>query len=203
MDSSVTGAQAATATDRAARRAHLRPVTASVIRICVLTGLLVWFFATAPLDPRPERATVIQLVVSLLALGVVVTWQIIAVARSPFPGLRAVEALTISVLLLLVIFASAYFVTGRANPASFSEPISRFDAMYFTVTVFATVGFGDIAAKTDAARIAVTVQMIANMVLIGVIARVLLGAAQQRRQALTTMAAEAREVTGTPPEERG
>jgi voltage-gated potassium channel len=33
------------------------------------------------------------------------------------------------------------------------------DALYFTVTVFATVGFGDITARTDTARLLVTVQI--------------------------------------------
>jgi hypothetical protein len=64
--------------------------------------------------------------------------------------------------------------------------LTRFDAVYFTVTVLATVGFGDIAAVTQTARILVTIQMLADLVLIGFVAKVLLGAAQQRRQVLLT-----------------
>jgi hypothetical protein len=32
----------------------------------------------------------------------------------------------------------------RASAASFTEPLTRTDALYFSVTVFSTVGFGDI-----------------------------------------------------------
>lgn len=64
--------------------------------------------------------------------------------------------------------------------------MTRVDALYFTVTVFATVGFGDLAAVAEPARVVVTVQMLADLVLIGVIVKVLAGAAQQRRRALLT-----------------
>jgi hypothetical protein len=56
--------------------------------------------------------------------------------------------------------------------------MSRVGALYFTVTVFATVGFGDIVPVTDAARIVVMVQMVGDLVLVGVGVRVLLGAVQ-------------------------
>jgi hypothetical protein len=36
--------------------------------------------------------------------------------------------------------------------------LTRTDALYFTVTVFSTVGFGDITAKTETARLVVTGQ---------------------------------------------
>jgi hypothetical protein len=41
--------------------------------------------------------------------------------------------------------------------------MDKVGAMYFTVTVFSTVGFGDITAKTDLARTLVTVQMLVNL----------------------------------------
>jgi voltage-gated potassium channel len=75
-----------------------------------------------------------------------------------------------------------------ANPDSFNEAITRTDAIYLTVTIFATVGFGDIVATSQLARIGVTIQMIADMVLIGFIARVLLGTIQRRRAALQVAA---------------
>ena len=50
--------------------------------------------------------------------------------------------------------------------------------------VFATVGFGDIAPVSEPARLLVTAQMLADLVLIGTIVKVLVGAAQRRREAL-------------------
>ena len=63
--------------------------------------------------------------------------------------LRVVETLSLSVPLFLLAFAALYFVTAYDTPASFSEALSRTDALYFTVTVFASVGFGDIAPVSE------------------------------------------------------
>ena len=56
------------------------------------------------------------------------------------------------------------------------------DALYFTVTVFTTVGFGDIAAKSEGARILVTAQMIVDLLILGIGAKVILGAVTRGRQ---------------------
>ena len=68
------------------------------------------------------------------------------------------------------------------SASNFSEHLSRTDALYFTVTVFSTVGFGDITAKTEAARLVVTGQMIADLVTIGLAVKVIVGAVKQGRQ---------------------
>ena len=62
--------------------------------------------------------------------------------------------------------------------------MTRTNALYFTVTVFATVGFGDITADTEAARLLVTGQMILDLIIIGVGARVIVGAITRGRQRL-------------------
>jgi hypothetical protein len=96
--------------------------------------------------------------------------------------LRALEAVVVSLPLLIIIFATTYVVLSRTVPSSFNEHLGKVAALYFTVTVFATVGFGDIVALTEQARIVVTVQMAVDLIAIGVFAKVLLGAVQMRMQ---------------------
>jgi hypothetical protein len=81
----------------------------------------------------------------------------------------------------LVLFAATYFLMGDADESNFSEPLTRMDSLYFTVTVFATVGFGDITAVTQPARVVTTLQMVTGLVLVGLIARVILAAVQEGR----------------------
>ena len=73
------------------------------------------------------------------------------IAGSRYPGLRAAEALGLIIPLYLLLFASTYFLMERASAANFTQPLTRTDALYFSVTVFTTVGFGDIAAKSETA----------------------------------------------------
>jgi len=67
--------------------------------------------------------------------------------------------------------------------ASFGEPLTHTDALYFTVTVFTTVGFGDITAHTEAARLLVTFQMITDVIVIGLGIQAIIEAARRRGRA--------------------
>jgi voltage-gated potassium channel len=169
-----------------------RQALLAILRVAVVTTVLCVLYVLAPLDGRSEDAFALRIAVSLVVLAVVVMWQIIAVMRSPYPRLRGIEGAAFSVPLLILLFASAYVSMSTIDAGSFTSPLSKVDSVYFTVTVFATVGFGDIVPKTEIARILVTIQMIADLVLIGVLAKVLLGAVQQRRRILDTAGEEER-----------
>ena len=77
--------------------------------------------------------------------------------------LRASVALTTLIPLFLVSFAWIYLTMSRSSPASFGGTLDRTGALYFTITTFSTVGFGDITPKTDPARIVVMVQMLTDL----------------------------------------
>jgi uncharacterized membrane protein YozB (DUF420 family) len=161
-----------------------REVLASLFRSGLVIVALTCIYSLAPLGRRFDGAVALQLAAWLLVFLAVVAWQLLAVIRSPHPGLRAGEAVAVSVPLFVLVFATTYFVTGQVSPGSFSEPLTRIDAVYFSVTIFATVGFGDISARSEEARMLVTAQMLADLLLIGFIAKILFGVVQQRRQAL-------------------
>jgi hypothetical protein len=70
--------------------------------------------------------------------------------------------------LFLLLFAAAYFLMAQDDPGkSTAETLTRTDSVYFTVTIFATVGFGDISASSEAARVLVTFQMILDLIVLG------------------------------------
>ena len=47
------------------------------------------------------------------------------------------------------------------------------------MTIFATVGFGDISAQTESARLFVTAQMLLDLVILGLGLQVILGAVKR------------------------
>ncbi len=143
----------------------------------IITGLLLLYYLL-PLWDRHSRLTGVSLVLGLAAVAVLLTWQIRKISTSEYPRLRAIEALSLTAPLFIIVFATAYFASAQGNPASFSETLNRTDSLYFTVTVFSSVGFGDIVPVTDQARVLVMIQMLGDLVLIGLVARVILGAVQ-------------------------
>ncbi|MFE3204407.1 potassium channel family protein [Embleya sp. NPDC059237] len=175
---------------------HLAPAP-TTRRIALFGGLralgsstlLLALYYVLPLDRGLDTATGIGLAVGLVVFATLVVWQVNLIAHAERPRVRAVEALAVSLPFLLLLFASTYFVIGRERPDSFTEALTRTDALYFTLTVFATVGFGDIAPKSESARVVAMVQMVVNLIAVGVIARVVLGAVQQGLRRHSTPAA--------------
>jgi voltage-gated potassium channel len=160
---------------RAARRRFL---AASVLRSVASVTLLVVLYYTAPFDGPLNLGTLITFGLGLLGFAGMSVWQVRAIIQSDVPVLRAMQALATGVTLLLVLYSSLYSVIAYNQPDSFTQTLSRTDGLYFTVTVFATVGFGDITPRSELARIITTTQMLFGLVIFGLIVRTLLGAVQ-------------------------
>ena len=144
-----------------------------------LTVLFCAYFFLPVKSGNDSGSDVLNLILLLIVFGIVVGVQVPAIIRARHPVMRAVEALTLVIPLYLLIFARVYLSNSLSDPAVFNHPLNHTTALYFTVTVFATVGFGDIVATTDWMRGLVTVQMLLNLVVLGVIIRLLSSAAQR------------------------
>ncbi len=160
------------------------------LRTLATVAVLVTLYYVLPLHHDVGATAVAELVAGLVALAVVLILQIQAIGKHEHPGVRAVEALAFTIPLFLLLFATAYFVLARSQPTNFTQPLTRTDALYFTVTVFSTVGFGDITAKSEATRLVVTVQMLLDLVVVGVVIQSMLSAVKRGLQRLAPPAQE-------------
>lgn len=154
--------------------------------LCVATVLTVAYFSLplANLASLPFAAIIVCGVVILTA---VTSHQIRSIVRARYPAIKAVEALTLIVPFFLLLFASTYFLVSQADAGSFNvSGLSRADTLYFTVTVFATVGFGDIVATSQTARTLVTVQMILDLIVLGAVIRAFVEAVRMARSGPTS-----------------
>ena len=159
---------------RERRQALVRVVT----RIVVVWIVVIGAYFIAPIGNDTTLSTIVKLVIDLALVIGIIFWQVRQVLHADLPEVRAMEALGAIVVVFLVLFAALYLSMSHYSSPTFTQPLDHVRALYFTVTVFSTVGFGDITAKTDAARAVVSVQMIFDLVLIGAVARLLLTAAR-------------------------
>jgi voltage-gated potassium channel len=162
----------------ARRRAGRRMVA----RALLTSAAPVVLYYRLPLTGALDASAIAVLAVGLLGFAALSAWQVRAILRSPYPALRAVVALAAAIPLFLVLFASAYLRVTAAQADAFTEPLTKTSGLYFTITVFATVGFGDITPRSEVARVATMVQMTADLVVVGLVVRVMLGAVRAGRQ---------------------
>lgn len=175
------------------RRRRARTVLLTLLRALGSTIALVAIYYLLPLDPGSAEAAIAILGAGLLALVGLVAYQVRAIMRATYPALRAFGALATSAPLFLLLFAGTYFVTSGISVANYSEPMTRTDALYFTVTIFATVGFGDIVALSEGARVLVMGQMVVDVIIVGIGAKIIVDAVQYGRERQLTDAGKSQD----------
>lgn len=156
------------------RRARFRAAVRTIGSVALLLGV----YLGSSTD-RPTTTTLVLIAVGLVLLVLLLGWQVRSVVRSPYPVLRAIEAFVTATMLFVVLFAGGYAALSETTPGAFTEPVDRVDALYFTMTVLATVGFGDIAPVTAAARLVVTVQMVCGFAFAALVGREFLAAVRR------------------------
>jgi voltage-gated potassium channel len=152
----------------------------TLLRLVVGFVFIAWLMSLAP---KSTEDSVVYPVV--LAIGGIVLYgfffqrQLKGVYKARFPTLRAVEALILMAAMFLAIFSMVYVMISLNNPGSFTEDLDSFSAYYFALTVLATVGFGDIAPTSVAARSVTMVQMALDIAFIAVLIRLMGNAARK------------------------
>jgi voltage-gated potassium channel len=175
-------------------RQRRRVLAASLLRALLTASILVALYYVLPIDDEWRLSSAMRAVVGLALFVAVLIWQIRRVLSAKHPEIRAIEALAVTLPLFLLLFATTYFLMSVHGSGAFSEEhLSRTDALYLTVTIFATVGFGDISAVSQGARVAVMLQMLLDLVILGVGINAFVTAARvgRKRQSATEEAGSA------------
>jgi hypothetical protein len=163
------------------KRERNRVMASAVLRMMLSIGLLVIIYVITPPDDLAKGTLGIGLMLGVILLVVLIAWELHRTMNDPYPEVRAATALLVLVTAVVVVFALSYAAISAANTESFTEPLSKGDAIYFTVTTLSTTGFGDITAVSTAARWVVTGQMLFDLVLLVGLARVFMLAAKVSR----------------------
>lgn len=158
-------------------------ITLGLLRAFAITVVMVALYYLLPLDRWGHVPLWMSVTIGLLALAAVTAYQVRSILRAVRPVVRAIESLATTAPLFLLLFAANYFLIAQASGSNFNvHTLSRTDAVYFTVTVFATVGFGDIVATSQSARLLVTVQMMLDLIVLGLGVRLFIGVVKLSRQ---------------------
>src|SRR6516162_2280737 len=109
--------------------APLGKIVRAVLRALGSAAVLVALYYLLPLDHTARWHAITILVIGLAALIGLIAFQVRSIIASPYPGLRALEALATSVPLFVLLFASTYVVMATISAGSFSQPMTRTNAL--------------------------------------------------------------------------
>ena len=163
--------------ETAARRRAMLETAATITLAC---ALIVGAYYVLPFDHLSAGRSILRLSVVAALVAAVFVWQIRRITLAEVPELRAVEALGIVIAVFLIGFSIVYLSMSNSNSATFTQSLDHTRALYFTISVFSTVGFGDITPRTDTARLVVSAQMLLDLAIIGVVVRLIFNAARSR-----------------------
>ncbi|MET8777830.1 potassium channel family protein [Nocardia sp. NPDC004654] len=143
----------------------LRNVAALVCALLFFYGVpMEWNFA----DSWPGR--VAGLTAFLAGVGGLI-WltarRINRYLREPQATGGRVDGMLLMLCVVAMFFALYYYRLAVHYPGQFEGLETRTDALYYTIVTLGTVGYGDIHATGQAARIATMVQIVFDLVVIG------------------------------------
>ena len=146
-----------------------------------VTGLVVVFLVVPVNKERWWLGIAIGLLIIVGSVPLTVK-RINRVGTSHEPYLEAGLAVVMMIALIVIGFASIYAALSR-HGEEFADIHTKLDAVYFTVTTVATVGYGDLAPSGQIARAVAIIQMVVDILVIGVAARLAMRVAARETEA--------------------
>lgn len=156
------------------RTERRRAIAGSAARCALMTAAVVLLYYVIPLGVAPvDTGGVVWLALGAVVFAAVLGFELHRILNAGLPQLRAVEALAVSLPLFVLTFAGAYVSLSEVSPADFSERLDRTSGLYFAVVTLGTVGYGDIAPRSDLARILVSLQILVDLAYVALFLRLL------------------------------
>jgi hypothetical protein len=145
------------------------------LRLAVVVALLVGAYYLVPVAGPATAGTAVRSAVTVVVLGVAAWFvgrEVLRSARSASPADR-LGRLLLALVVGVLVFALADYVVARTGEGQFVGLETRTDALYFSLTTLGTVGFGDVHAAGQLARVIVSLQMIFDFAVLATAAQIL------------------------------
>lgn len=131
----------------------------------VLAVVLVLYF-TVPVSFEMKGSDAVQIVVSLVALALLAILVLVEVRHQLLDADRRIDGLVIALMIAVLGFALGFYILAQRQPGQIVDLDTRVDALYFTMATLLTIGYGDVHATGQAARVLVLIQMVFNVVIL-------------------------------------
>ncbi|UGT64476.1 potassium channel family protein [Nocardia asteroides] len=144
--------------------------------IAILCALLVYYGIPLNLNLEGRIIGVLVFLVGLAGLAQVTDRHIRRLTAAPQRAGRQVDGILLLLTVTVVFFALTYYLLAKNDPGQFDGLVTRTDALYYTIVTLGTVGFGDVHAVGQTARVVTMLQIVFDLVVVGILLAVATGA---------------------------
>jgi voltage-gated potassium channel len=147
----------------------------------VCTGLALCAYFVVPVGIEDDNLVARALVgtLTLLLLTATVVWQVVVHVEDET---RQVDGLLLALVVAVLAFALAFYRLAASDPGQIPGLVTRVDALYFTMSTLLTIGYGDVHAAGQTARVLVLVSMLFNVVVVATAVTTLTGRLRQHAE---------------------
>ena len=131
----------------------------------VLALVLVLYFLV-PVSSDVHGGPVARGILAVVVLAVLVLGMVQQLRVHVLDGDRRADGLIIAIMVTVAVFALAFYSLELHNPGQVDGLKTRVDALYFTASTMLTIGYGDVHATGQAARVFILVQIVFNAVFV-------------------------------------
>jgi hypothetical protein len=143
-------------------------------RVTGVSAVALLLYFLVPLDRDLGALLSALILAALLLLLLPMTLRhALRIEESPAPLLDAAQSLCTLLTLLIVGFATIHFTLAGVYEDQYDGLETKIDGLYYTMSIISTVGFGDITATGQWSRAIVTVQMLFDLIFIGIAVKLL------------------------------
>ncbi|WP_244928089.1 potassium channel family protein [Nocardioides sp. W7] len=157
------------------------------LRLLGILGFILALYFLVPVNTEPPTQVVVRGLLGVLLLVALAAGLRAQLRLAALDGDRRIDGLVAAIVTVLVAFAFAFYALQVHQPDQVEGLHTRVDGLYFSASTMLTIGYGDVHAVGQAARIVVLVQMVFDVVFVATAASLL--ASKVRRAAARHAAA--------------
>lgn len=159
------------------------------VRLAAMLGLIVLLYFVVPVDADARGGVVFRVVAAMVVFAALALLVLAQVRLSLASADRRIDGLVGAIVAVWAVFSLAFYILHLHQPQQLDGLHTRVDALYFVASTMLTVGYGDIHAAGQVARVLVLLQMAFNVVFVTTAATLLtsrlrrVASARERQQA--------------------
>jgi len=153
------------------------------VRLAATMTLLITLYFVVPVSQEDPGGPVVRGLVTLVVLVALAAAVLAQVRMAASDPARHIDGLVTVIIAVWLIFSLAFYLMAQHQPDQVAGLHTRIDGLYFAASTMLTIGYGDVHATGQLARVLILVQLLFDAVFVALAVTMLTTRLRSRAQA--------------------